>query len=174
LLEGEWVASEYGNPSISLETPKVLKRVDLTKSLPKEGLALMKDMQSFAYGSFIDNFYIMVSTFNYKQEQQIDLAKAMEGATKMIELQGGQNMLVKQEDFETKQGISGMKGYGTFSMLNPITKSSTKVYYEILLFSQNGGLQQIMILHQEGDKYANTISDRILQSVELKKVNSNE
>lgn len=174
LLEGEWVTSEYGNPSISLETPKVLKRIDLTKSLPKEGLALMKDMQSFAYGSFIDNFYIMVSTFNYKQEQQIDLAKGMEGAIKMIELQGGQNMLVKQEDFETKQGISGMKGYGTFSMLNPITKSSTKVYYEILLFSQNGGLQQIMILHQEGDKYANTISDRILQSVELKKVNSNE
>jgi hypothetical protein len=43
-----------------------------------------------------------------------------------------------------------------------------------LLFSQNGGLQQIMILHQEGDKYANKISDRILQSVELKKVNTNE
>jgi len=50
LLEGEWIYSEYGNPSVKIETPKVLKRVDLTKSLPKQGLALIKDMQSFAYG----------------------------------------------------------------------------------------------------------------------------
>jgi hypothetical protein len=40
----------------------VLKRIDLTKSFPKEGLALIKDMQSFVYGSFVDNFYLMVST----------------------------------------------------------------------------------------------------------------
>jgi hypothetical protein len=167
LLEGEWIKSEYGNPIVRIETPKVLKRVDLRKSLPKEGMALIKDMQSFAYGSFIDNFYIMVSTFSFKQETQMDLSKALEGSIKMMELQGGQNMIVKQEDFETKEGIKGIKGYGTFSKINDITKTSTKIYYEILLFSQNGGLQQIILLHEEGDQYANEISDRILTSVEL-------
>lgn len=174
LLEAEWVKSDYGNPNISIETPKVLKRIDLYKTLPKEGMALIKDMQSFAYGSFLDNFYIMVSTASFKQETQIDLPKALEGSLKMIELQGGQNMIVKQEEFNTKEGITGIKGYGTFSFINTITKSSTKLYYEILLFSQNGGLQQIMILHEEGDKYANQISERMLNSVELKKVNTNE
>ena len=174
LLEAEWVKSDYGNPNISIETPKVLKRIDLYKTLPKEGMALIKDMQSFAYGSFLDNFYIMVSTASFKQETQIDLPKALEGSLKMIELQGGQNMIVKQEEFNTKEGISGIKGYGTFSFINTITKSSTKLYYEILLFSQNGGLQQIMILHEEGDKYANQIAERMLNSVELKKVNTNE
>jgi Ca2+/Na+ antiporter len=171
LLEGEWVKSEYGNPGISLETPKVLKRTDLTKSLPKEGLALIKDMQSFAYGSFLDNFYIMVSTINFKQETQIDLPKGLEGAIKMIEIQGGQNMIVKQEEFQTAEGIKGIKGYGTFSMIDTITKSSTKIYYEILLFSQNGGLQQFMILHEEDDQYAKQISERVMNSVELKKGN---
>jgi flagellar basal body-associated protein FliL len=174
LLEAEWVKSDYGNPNISIETPKVLKRIDLFKTLPKEGMALIKDMQSFAYGSFLDNFYIMVSTASFKQETQIDLPKALEGSLKMIELQGGQNMIVKQEEFNTKEGISGIKGYGTFSFINTITKSSTKLYYEILLFSQNGGLQQIMILHEEGDKYANQIAEKMLNSVELKKVNTNE
>lgn len=174
LLEAEWVKSDYGNPNISIETPKVLKRIDLYKTLPKEGMALIKDMQSFAYGSFLDNFYIMVSTASFKQETQIDLPKALEGSLKMIELQGGQNMIVKQEEFNTKEGISGIKGYGTFSFINTITKSSTKLYYEILLFSQNGGLQQIMILHEEGDKYANQIAEKMLNSVELKKVNTNE
>jgi hypothetical protein len=33
---------------------KVLKRIDLTKSLPKNGLQLVKEMQS--HGSFVDNF----------------------------------------------------------------------------------------------------------------------
>lgn len=174
LLEGEWVTSEYGNPGILIETPKVLKRIDISKQLPKEGLALIKDMQSFAYGSFTDNFAVIISTVNYKQQMQIDLSKAMEGAIKMVELQGGQNMIVKQEAFDTKQGIKGQKGFGTFSMINALTKSSTKMYYEILLFSQNGGLQQLVILHEEGDKYANEISDRILNSVELKIVATNE
>lgn len=169
LLEGEWIKSEYGNPAVRIETPKVLKRIDLTKSLPKDGMALIKEMQSFAYGSLIDNFYIMVSTFNYKQQTQIDLSKALDGTLKSIESQGVQNMIVKQEDFETKEGIKGIKGYGTFSKIDEDKKISSKLYYEILLFSQEGGLQQIMIVHEEGDKYANDISDRILSSVELKK-----
>jgi len=171
LLEGEWVKSEYGNPSVRVETPKVLKRIDLTKSLPKEGMALIKEMQSFAYGSFLDNFYIVVSTFSFKQDTQLDLSKSLEGSIKMMESQGAQNMIVKQEDFETGEGIKGIKGYGTFSKINEITKSSTKIYYEILLFSQNGGLQQIILLHEEGDQYANDIADRILNSVELQNKN---
>ena len=171
LLEGEWVSSEYGNPGVAIETPKVLMRTDISKTLPKEGLALIKDMQAFVYGTFLDNFYIMVSTINFKQQTEIDLNKGLEGAVKMIELQGGENMIVKQEDFETKKGIKGIKGYGTFSKINPLTKTSTKIYYEILLFSQNGGLQQIIILHEEGDKYANEITDRVLNSVELKTIN---
>ena len=76
LLESEWVKSEYGNPGIIIETPKVLKRIDLTKSLPKNGMALIKDMNSFAYGSVLDNFYLMVSTYKYKQDSvSVDLKK---------------------------------------------------------------------------------------------------
>lgn len=171
LLEGEWVKSEYGNPGIIMETPKVLKRIDLTKSLPKNGMALIKEMNSFAYGSLLDNFYLMVSTYKYKQDStSVDLKKSMEGTIQALESQGAQNMIVKQEDFQTPEGISGLKGYGTFTRINEATKSSEKLYYELLLFGQDGGLQQIMIFHEEGDSYANQISDRVLSSVELKQV----
>ncbi|CAM2848865.1 BatD family protein [Flavobacterium frigoris] len=167
LLEGEWIKSTYGNPGVTIETPKVLRRIDLTKSLPKNGLQLVKEMQSFAYGSFIDNFYLMVSTIKYKQDAEIDLKKSMEVTLQTLESQGAQNMIVKQEDFDTKEGVTGLKSYGTFSRFNADSKSSEKLYYEILLFSQEGGLQQIMIFHEEGDSYANEISDRVLNSVEL-------
>ncbi|MFV7235235.1 hypothetical protein [Flavobacterium sp. ZB4R12] len=168
LLEGEWVKSDYGNPGVIIETPKVLKRVDLTKTLPKNGMALIKEMQSFAYGSVVDPFYLMVSTLKYKQETEIDLAKSMDGALQSFEAQGAQNMIVKQEDFETKEGIKGLKAYGTFSQIDGDNKASVKMYYEALLFSQEGGLQQILLFHEEGDRYANEISERVLNSVELK------
>ena len=167
LLEGEWIRSDYGNPAVRIETPEVLKRVDLTKKLPSNGMALIKEMQSFAYGSMTNNFYIMVSTLKYKKEGEIDLSKSLDGALQLIESQGAQNMIVKQEEFETKEGIKGIKGYGTFSKIDDVIKNSAKLYYEVLLFSQDGGLQQIIIFHEEGDKYANEISERILSSVEL-------
>ena len=169
LLEGEWVYSEYGNPSVIIETPKVLKRTDLTKFLPKDGMALIKEMQSFRYGGLLDDFQLMVSTIKYKQESEIDLAKSIDGSIQMLESQGAQNMIVKQEEFDTKQGVKGMRAFGTFSKINTVTKSSTKFYYEVLLFSQEGGLQQICIMHEEGDDYAVKITERILNSVELKK-----
>lgn len=168
LLEGEWVKSEYGNPGVVIETPKVLKRVDLTKTLPKDGMALIKEMQSFAYGSVLDQFYLMVSTLKFKQETEIDLTKSMDGVLQSLESQGAQNMIVKQEEFETKEGVKGVKAYGTFSQIDALTKSSVKIYYEALLFSQEGGLQQLLLLHEEGDKYGDEISDRVFNSVELK------
>jgi hypothetical protein len=168
LLEGEWVKSEYGNPGVIIETPKVLKRVDLTKTLPKNGMALIKEMQSFAYGSVLDRFYLMVSTLKFKQQTEIDLAKSMDGALQSLEAQGAKNMIVKQEDFETKEGIKGLKAYGTFSQIDGDKQTSAKIYYEALLFSQEGGLQQILLFHEEGDAYAKEISDRVLNSVELK------
>ena len=179
LLEGEWVTSEYGNPSIRINTPKVLVRTDLTKILPKNGMALIKDMQSFTDGDLGDNFYVMVSTLQYKkdpsageqaEQPKIDLAKSLESALQSLEAQGAQNMIVKQEDFETNEGaIKGIKGYGTFSKIDGESQSSTKFYYETLIFGQEGGLQQIIIVHEEGDKYANEISEKILESVELQK-----
>jgi hypothetical protein len=172
LLEGEWVKSEYGNPGVLIETPKVLKRMDTQKVLPKETMALIKEMQLFVYGSMIDDFYIAVSTSKFKNPVEIDLAKALEGSLKVIEVQGGQNLIVKQEDFQTNEGVQGLKGYGTMTVLNPVDKTSKKAYYEILLFKQDQGLQQIIILHEEGDTYANDITTRVLNSVELRKANN--
>jgi hypothetical protein len=168
LVEGEWVFSEYGNPGVKIETPKVLKRMDASKALPKDAAALIKDMQLFVYGSMLDDFYITVATSSFKQEVQLDLDKAVEGSLKVMESQGAQNIIVKTEEFDTQQGITGKKSYGTMTILDKVKGKSTKMYYEMLVFGQNNGLQQILILHREDDKYGQQIGERILNSVELK------
>jgi hypothetical protein len=168
LVEGEWIYSEYGNPGVKIETPKVLKRMDAAKTLPKDAAAIIKDMQLFVYGSMLDDFYITVATSTFKQEVQLDLDKAVEGSLKVMESQGAQNIIVKTEEFDTQQGITGKKSYGTMTVLDKVKGKSTKMYYEMLVFGQNNGLQQILILHREDDKYGQQIGERILNSVELK------
>ena len=167
LVEGQWVYSDYGNPGIRVETPKVLKRIDAAKTLPKDAMALIKEMQTFGYGSLLEDFYISVSTVTYKQQTQLDLDKTAEGYLKVMETQGAQNIIVKTEDFDTQKGISGKKAYGTMTVLDKIKGRSAKMYYEVLLFSQNGGLQTIMVMHREDDKYGQQIAERMLNSVEL-------
>ena len=167
LVEGQWVYSEYGNPGVRVETPKVLKRIDATKTLPKDAMALIKEMQTFGYGSLLEDFYIAVSTITYKQPTQMDLDKTAEGYLKIMETQGAQNIIVKTEDFDTQKGISGKKAYGTMSVLDKIKGKSTKMYYELVLFSQNSGLQTILVMHREDDKYGQQIAERMLNSVEL-------
>jgi len=166
LLEGEWVYSEYGNPAVRVETPKVLVRVDKDKVFPKEAQAMFKESSSFIYGSLQGGFYIIVNTVKPKQESEYDLKTGLQGTVSGF---GGQDVALSQADFETKEGISGIKGYGTFVKVDPILKQSVKIYFDILIFKQEGGFQQVMILHQEGDKYANQVAERIINSVELKK-----
>ena len=167
LVEGQWVYSEYGNPGVRVETPKVLKRIDVTKTLPKDAMTLIKEMQTFGYGSLLEDFYIAVSTVTYKQPTQMDLDKTAEGYLKIMETQGAQYIIVKTEEFDTQKGISGKKAYGTVTVLEKIKGRSTKMYYELVLFSQNSGLQTILVMHREDDKYGQQIAERMLNSVEL-------
>jgi CHASE3 domain sensor protein len=167
LSEGEWIYSEYGNPGIKIETPKVLKRLDATKVLPKEAYAVLKEMQMFGYGSMLESFNIVVSTMKYKKETEINFNTVLEGNTKTWESLGGHEIIFKQEDFNTDKGITGVKAYGTMTMLNEIQNTSQKLYYEILLFKQDGGLQEIMVSYREGDEYGKKILERIINSVEL-------
>jgi hypothetical protein len=165
LLHGDWILSDYGNPSVVIETPKVLKRLDVKKAVPQDAMALIKDMQMFGYGSLLGRFNIIVSTIQFKKETQIDLAASLDGTIHTLEAQDCQNIITKQAEFTTEKGVKGIKGFGTMSY------RKQKMYFEILLFSQAGGLQQIMIVHKEGDSNAEKIAERMLNSVELKIAN---
>ncbi len=168
LVEGQWIYSEYGNPGVRIETPKVLKRVDISKLLSKQTSDEIKDMQTFVYGSLMDNFYIMVNTTNFKKEiPKPDLDKVAEASLKQLESIGATNIIVKTEEFQTQKGVSGRKAYGTLTVVDKEHDKSTKMYYEVLTFGQNNGIQQITLMHEEGDKYGDKLFERILNSVEL-------
>lgn len=171
-LTSEWITSEYGNPPVKIETPKVLKRMQSSEFIPDEMKALFKELTMFGEGSMFGDYYIMVSTMKFQEQaqqqaSQIDLNLVLDGNYSLWEKQGAKNILMQKEQYQTVGGIEGMKAYGALDFLNPITKSSTKVYYEMLVFKQAQGIQQVIVIIKESDPNKKEIIDRIINSVEL-------
>lgn len=166
MAESEWVKSEYGYPSVVLETPDVLIRSEAeTGSLEKK---LLDTKDVFVFSDMKSPLYIMVSTFQMKEEGEIDLEIALDSVLDEMEREGAKNMLIQKDAFETDQGITGVKASGEFQLQvakNRVLKNNSA--YELFLFAQQGGLQEVLIVYQDDQKYARNIVERIISSIEL-------
>lgn len=172
LSEGRWIKSEYGSPLIVLETPKVLTRIQdslVTKSVS------IKRKSLFTYGQIQEPLYIKVSALKFSQEQKLELESSLDMALVLLEKSGAKNLLVKRDDFETENGIKGIKAYGNFYLKiseNKILKKKSS--YELLLFAQENGLQEVLVIYQDDGRFAESIKDRIINSIELEVTQENK
>jgi hypothetical protein len=168
LLEGDWVRSEYGVPPIYISTPEVLQRSE-NKALDTIQNA---NITLFTYGSLLSNFNIAVSTakFNLQGEDKIDINQAVEGSHKMFDNNDVKNVVTKREQFITPNAAEGLKVYGTGEFPVPLSEDFEKGNYIILAFTAENVLQQVVLIWRADDVYGDEIMDRVLNSVELKKV----
>lgn len=182
LLEGNWVESAYGFPPVWIETPKVLKRVD--SPIPDEAKEQMK-MTTFAYGTMLDVFSIVINTTTLKEPKQqpqteetenptFDLFKISEQSIKGFEAKGATNITVKREKFKTPNEAEGLKTFGTLSLKDTNTNYIVDAEYLLLCFSNENVLQQIVITWPKDDVYANEMIQRIVDSIELKAEDTEE
>ncbi len=169
LLQGDWIRSEYGNPAVAITTPEVLKRGEMDMS--NEVRQMLVGSETFMYGSLISNFYVVVSTIKFNDEVNFNLDTAVDGVYQNLENQGARNIIIKEEDFSTISGAEGIKVYGTLNVENPVTRQNVQKQYMILNLAENKGFQQITVIFNEDDSYAEEISERIINSVELKNSN---
>lgn len=166
LLEGEWIASTYGYPPISLETPKVLKRQP-TKIAPDQK-ASIQELQAFQYQSPDGLFSIGVASTLLAQETEPDYERSIESFMKQLESKGAKNIITKDEEFTTVTGVKGVKVYGSAKFNVPNSKEPVQGQYSVLLFGGKGFQQQVTLTWMEGDTYAEQMVERILKTVEVK------
>ena len=169
LLEGEWIRSEYGNPSVAVTTPEVLVRGEI--EMPQDVEQMMVGSETFLYGSLLSNFYVTLSTIKFQGEVKFDAKKAIDGIYTNLEAQGARNIIMKQEEFTTVNGTKGTRIFGTLQAENPVTGESIPNEYEILNFAEKGGFEQLMVIYNENDEYAKEITQRIINSVEINNLN---
>lgn len=176
LLEGDWVESAYGYPPVWIETPKVLKRVDL-KAVEASNENI--EVTTFMYGTLLDIFSVTVNNIKIdipKQAQQaqkddkpmFDLFEVSEETIKNFEAQGVTDIVVKRDKIVTPNGAEGLKTYGTFSVEVPNTSYKAKAEYMLVFFTSQNILQQVIITWPLDDDYADEMVERIVNSIELK------
>lgn len=166
LLEGEWVTSEYGNPPLLVQTPKVLTRL-----IEKDTNTMMLNRQKFIYGGLSDELHIMLLTTKFDDSTKIPdlLERSVEEIPVMLEKQlGAQNITVKSDAFKAKGGQDGMKTFGSMKLTDPKTGETTGANYEVLTFAQPAGMDQLLVIYRADDKFANAIVTKMFDSVEPK------
>lgn len=160
MLEGEWIRSEYGSlPPVTITTPDVLVR-DLSDTT---GITAGK--QSFKLGKLEANLFVSLNT--RPAGEDFDIQSAVEEVYTYLEKRGARNIITKQEEFSTLNGIEGLRIFGSMTLENENTKNTLQKEYSILNFALGGRYQQIVVIYDENDTYADEIAQRITTSVEL-------
>lgn len=166
LLEGEWVASAYGYPPILLETPEVLVRQDV--KLDADTKATIKELQAFMYNSDKSLLTIGATSTTLAKPEEPDFGGVVEDILTNFEKQGAKNIITKQEEFNTRTGVRGVKVFGKGKFATGESKNLVNGEYTIILFGGKGFQQQVILAWKEGDEYAKDIIDRIINNLEVK------
>lgn len=169
LLEGDWISSDYGDPAVSIHTPRVLKRGEI--ELSEQAKAMMAGNETFISGNLAGDLFVVLTTVRFQQGVKFDLSAAVDGVYADLEQRGARNIIVKDEDFTTLEGKKGRKVFGTLEMANPVTGNIENKEYVILNFTESGGFQQITVIFSEEDEHAEEIAGRIINSVEFNNSN---
>jgi hypothetical protein len=167
LVEGSWIKSEYGSPAVILETPEVLVRK--TAQEKQDEFVISKNLDDiFTFGDIQKKIYVYVGAQKIQDMTQVDLEQILEEKLILLEEAGATNLIVMDEPFTTEKGVVGVKATGEFNVNIGDNKfKKAKSEYELIIFAQDGSIQEILIVVEKEDFYAQQIKERILNSVEI-------
>jgi hypothetical protein len=169
MLESDWITSTYSYPPLEISTPNVLVRKyndSIKEIIENNEFAL--SYEAFEDGTPYSDLNVSVATIEFKEGTQFDVDKAIEGTFSELEKEGAYNILRKESDFETLDGTPGVQLKGNFTIKNPITQNDIKKSYQIFLFYLGNYFTNVMVIHNENDKYADDIANRIVNTIKFK------
>ena len=165
LLNKIWIKSEYGSPGIFTETPDALLRINSENEFLYDDFSL--DSQ-FYFSNSNQSIEFFIS--NYSSDSKIkpeNFQSILDSTLDDLESRGLQNMLVKYDEFETKNKAKGLLISGTsdFKISDKKFKSGD---YNVIGFLTETGFKTIIILTHE-TRYMDKIKERIVSSIEVLK-----
>ena len=154
-LESEWITSTYGATPIRMTTPEVLTRIPSDKP----------NTQTFRLGVLEDPFSLTLRVEQVlgEGEVEVDLAARAEGIIQDLESRGATNIFQKQDEYESPTGVKGVVISGSFDW-TPAESDAVRKEYTVYFFAESSGLQQIEIVSNRNDRYAEDIIDRVVNS----------
>ena len=165
LLNKIWIKSEYGSPGIFTETPDALLRINSENEFLYDDFKL--DSQ-FYFSNSNQSIEFFIS--NYSSDSKIkpeNFQSILDSILDDLESRGLQNMLVRYDEFETKNKAKGLLISGTsdFKISDKKFKSGD---YNVIGFLTETGFKTIILLTHE-TRYMDKIKERIVSSIEVLK-----
>ena len=165
LLNKIWIKSEYGSPGIFAETPDAMLRINSENEFLYDDFKL--DSQ-FYFSNSNQSIEFFIS--NYSSDSKIkpeNFQSILDSILDDLESRGLQNMLVKYDEFETKNKAKGLLISGTsdFKISDKKFKSGD---YNVIGFLTETGFKTIILLTHE-TRYMDKIKERIVSSIEVLK-----
>ncbi len=164
LLEGKWYQSSYGYPAVSINSPKVLKPIEVP--IPDEIKQLFTANTTFTYGSLISGFYVVLNTIEFQANIPFDEEAGIQMAIQNIQSSPGVTDLNYEMEETEISGVSGTLLKGTFNF------NKIPMQFEQYIFNQGNTLQQIWFNAKTNDTYAAEIISKMKQSIQLEHVES--
>lgn len=171
LYEREWVTSDYGFPAVILSTPEALTRVQMPQSDKEKQ---QSQTSVFAYSNLKTQLIIAVGTTATQTNDSINLDQMLKYKLDLTAKQyGAKDVTYNAEEF-TQNGVRGIRGTGTLVAQNFVSGEVIKMQYDMYVFVQQNGIQEVSVLYKEGDEYGAKIDQRIIESIQLNVTNPNE
>jgi len=167
ILEKKWITSGYGFPPLNITTPEVLVRKK-ADSLKISGLQ-KPNSSYFTYGNLYGNVKVILANVPVEDKSVEALKENTKEIYNKIESLGAYNIMTKEREFETVNGVKGPEVYGSFSIKNPITENDIEKEYRLINFVYKKGFYQVIVMTKANDEYANDITNRIVNSIQFKK-----
>jgi len=159
-----WVTSDYGLPAIKLATPEVLTRVANTTDKTEN---LQTNTATFVYANLKTDLTITVNTTAMKTDENTKPENLYTAKLQLLEKAMGAKHLKTEQEAFNQDGINGVRGFGTFNIINPVTNKEQHLQFETYIFVQSNGVQEVTILSQVGDDYGTKIARRVIESIQL-------
>jgi hypothetical protein len=140
-----WVLSSYGFPPVSIESPE----------------ALIRNEEGFSW-NLNEDLTVSIRIEKRESESEIDFVALSEAQLLQFEKEGFSTILPKSEIYNTKEEVTGYHSFGT-----ALDASKSERSFDHLIFGGKGFSQEVVITYPTGDRWAEQIAARIMESIKV-------
>jgi len=143
--EQTWVSSSYGFPPVSIESPE----------------ALIRNEEGFSWNLNKD-LTVSIRIEKSESESEIDFVALSEAQFLRFEEEGFSTILPKSEIYNTKEDVAGYHSFGT-----ALDTAKNERSFDHLIFGGKGFSQEVVITYPTGERWAEQIAARIMESIKV-------
>ncbi len=143
--EQTWVSSSYGFPPVSIESPE----------------ALFINEEGFSW-NLNEDLTVSIRIEKSQSESEVDFVALSEAQLLRFEEEGFSTILPKSEIYNTKEEVTGYHSFGT-----ALDAAKNERSFDHLIFGGKGFSQEVVITYPTGDRWAEQIAARIMESIKV-------